>query len=37
MCYLIQVPKAFKIIPNLLNWEEVLQLTDPEHWSPHAM
>uniref|UniRef100_A0A383VD46 Bystin n=1 Tax=Tetradesmus obliquus TaxID=3088 RepID=A0A383VD46_TETOB len=32
-----KVPKAFKIIPNLLNWEEVLQLTDPEHWSPHAM
>jgi hypothetical protein len=36
-CYVTQVPKAFKIIPNLLNWEEVLQLTDPEHWSPHAM
>lgn len=32
-----QVPKAFKIIPNLVNWEEVLQLTDPENWSPHAM
>ncbi|KAF8062016.1 hypothetical protein HT031_004276 [Scenedesmus sp. PABB004] len=32
-----KVPKAFKIIPNLVNWEEVLQLTDPEHWSPHAM
>lgn len=33
----VQVPKAFKIIPNLLNWEEVLQLTAPEDWSPHAM
>eukprot|EP00878_Enallax_costatus_P025405 GHUV01027180.1.p1 GENE.GHUV01027180.1~~GHUV01027180.1.p1 ORF type:complete len:358 (+),score=108.30 GHUV01027180.1:410-1483(+) len=32
-----KVPKAFKIIPNLVNWEEILQLTDPEHWSPHAM
>ncbi|KAF6259059.1 bystin-like protein [Scenedesmus sp. NREL 46B-D3] len=32
-----KVPKAFKIIPNLLNWEEVLQLTNPEAWSPHAM
>lgn len=31
------VPKAFKIIPSLMNWEEVLQLTDPEQWSPHAM
>jgi essential nuclear protein 1 len=31
------VPKAFKIIPTLMNWEEVLQLTDPEQWSPHAM
>jgi hypothetical protein len=35
--HMTQVPKAFKIIPNLLNWEEVLQLTDPENWSPHAM
>jgi len=31
------VPKAFKIIPSLMNWEEVLQLTEPEQWSPHAM
>eukprot|EP00879_Flechtneria_rotunda_P004242 GHRR01004490.1.p1 GENE.GHRR01004490.1~~GHRR01004490.1.p1 ORF type:complete len:506 (+),score=188.53 GHRR01004490.1:176-1693(+) len=32
-----KVPKAFKIIPNLVIWEDVLQLTDPEAWSPHAM
>lgn len=32
-----KIPKAFKIIPNLKNWEEVLYLTDPEMWSPHAM
>ncbi len=32
-----KVPKAFKIIPNLKNWEEVLWLTDPDLWSPHAM
>jgi len=32
-----KVPKAFKVIPNLQNWEEILFLTDPEHWSPHAV
>ena len=33
----VQVPKAFKVIPNLHNWEEVLYLTNPEGWSPHAV
>jgi len=32
-----RLPKAFKIIPNLANWEEVLQLTRPEEWSPNVM
>lgn len=32
-----KVPKAFKVIPNLKNWEEILYLTDPESWSPHAV
>mmetsp|Transcript_1829 Transcript_1829/g.4688 ORF Transcript_1829/g.4688 Transcript_1829/m.4688 type:complete len:537 (+) Transcript_1829:51-1661(+) len=32
-----KIPKAFKIIPNLKNWEDVLYLTDPDKWSPHAM
>lgn len=32
-----KVPKAFKVIPNLQNWEDILYLTDPEHWSPHAV
>lgn len=32
-----KVPKAFKVIPNLKNWEEVLYLTEPEFWSPHAV
>jgi essential nuclear protein 1 len=32
-----KIPKAFKIIPALSNWEEVLYLTAPEKWSPHAM
>ena len=32
-----KVPKAFKIIPNLQNWEEILFLTNPDAWSPMAM
>ncbi len=32
-----KVPKAFKIIPNLKNWEVVLWMTEPDNWSPHAM
>ena len=32
-----KVPKAFKVIPALSNWEEVLYLTNPDRWSPHAM
>ena len=31
-----KLPKAFKIIPALANWEEVLYLTGPEQWTPHA-
>eukprot|EP00455_Lapot_gusevi_P042128 TRINITY_DN495_c0_g1_i3.p1 TRINITY_DN495_c0_g1~~TRINITY_DN495_c0_g1_i3.p1 ORF type:complete len:469 (+),score=122.58 TRINITY_DN495_c0_g1_i3:84-1409(+) len=32
-----KVPKAFKIIPSLKNWEEIVFLTCPEKWSPNAM
>mmetsp|Transcript_21620 Transcript_21620/g.69903 ORF Transcript_21620/g.69903 Transcript_21620/m.69903 type:complete len:478 (-) Transcript_21620:140-1573(-) len=32
-----KVPKAFKVIPSLRNWEEVLFLTDPPSWTPHAL
>ena len=32
-----KVPKAFKVIPNLRNWEEILFLTEPENWTPHAV
>ncbi|CAM9649782.1 unnamed protein product [Ectocarpus sp. 13 AM-2016] len=32
-----KLPKAFKIIPSLTNWEQVLWLTRPEQWSSHAM
>ncbi|GBG24067.1 Bystin [Hondaea fermentalgiana] len=32
-----KIPKAFKIVPALRNWEEVLYHTDPDEWSPQAM
>lgn len=32
-----KIPKAFKVIPSLTNWEEVLSLTNPLNWSPAAM
>ncbi|KAJ8657449.1 hypothetical protein O0I10_006751 [Lichtheimia ornata] len=31
-----KLPKAFKIIPSLGNWEEIIILTQPENWSPQA-
>ncbi|KAK9488793.1 Bystin-domain-containing protein [Lipomyces starkeyi] len=31
-----KLPKAFKIIPALKNWEDVLFLTQPDSWSPNA-
>lgn len=32
-----KVPKAFKIIPKLRNWEQILYITEPENWSAAAM
>ena len=32
-----KLPKAFKVIPSLSNWEEVLYLTEPNKWSSAAM
>ncbi|KAG5681430.1 hypothetical protein PVAND_010867 [Polypedilum vanderplanki] len=32
-----KVPKAFKIIPRLKNWEQILFLTEPHNWSSAAM
>lgn len=32
-----KLPKAFKIIPTLRNWEEVLYITDPHSWTAAAM
>ncbi|EWM28300.1 Bystin [Nannochloropsis gaditana] len=31
-----KLPKAFKILPALSNWEEVMYLTRPDEWTPHA-
>jgi len=32
-----KLPKAFKIIPSLKNWEDVLYITEPDSWSAAAM
>ena len=32
-----KLPKAFKVIPSLANWEEILYLTDPDKWTAAAM
>lgn len=31
-----KLPKVFKLIPGLANWEEIVFLTNPETWTPHA-
>lgn len=31
-----KVPKMFKVIPSLADWEDVLLVTSPETWSPQA-
>ena len=31
-----KLPKAFKIIPTLSNWEEILFLTEPDNWTAAA-
>lgn len=32
-----KLPKPFKIIPSLRNWEQVLHITRPENWTASAM
>jgi len=32
-----KLPKAFNILPSTENWEELIELTKPENWTPHAM
>ena len=31
-----KITRAFHFVPNLTNWEEVIYLTRPDKWSPHA-
>lgn len=32
-----KLPKAFKVVPKLRNWEQILQVLEPEKWSSAAM
>jgi len=32
-----KIPKAFKMLPQFRNWEQLLYLTEPEQWSAAAM
>ena len=32
-----KLPKLFKIIPSLTNWEDILYITQPTNWTPHAV
>ncbi|KAH3743714.1 snoRNA-binding rRNA-processing protein [Pelomyxa schiedti] len=32
-----KLPKAFKLLPVLTNWEELVFLTNPDEWSPQAL
>lgn len=32
-----KLPKAFKIVPSLRNWEQILYIMDPPRWSAAAM
>lgn len=31
-----KLPKPFKIIPSFKNWDEIIYLTKPDSWTPHA-
>ncbi|KAK6200288.1 Bystin-domain-containing protein [Scheffersomyces amazonensis] len=32
-----KLPKLFKVLPTLRNWEDVLYVTNPDAWTPHAV
>lgn len=32
-----KLPKLFKVLPSLRNWEDVLYVTNPSAWTPHAV
>lgn len=31
-----KIPKALKVLPRIQNWEQLIMLTKPAEWSPHA-
>ncbi|TRX97613.1 hypothetical protein FHL15_001368 [Xylaria flabelliformis] len=32
-----KLPKAFKILPTVPHWEDIIQVTKPESWTPNAV
>ncbi|KAI1845755.1 hypothetical protein JX266_008120 [Neoarthrinium moseri] len=32
-----KLPKPFKILPTIPHWEDIIQLTKPEDWTPNAV
>ncbi|KAI0535681.1 Bystin-domain-containing protein [Xylaria digitata] len=32
-----KLPKAFKILPTVPHWEDIIQITKPEEWTPNAV
>lgn len=32
-----KLPKLFKVIPSLNNWQDVLYVTNPPEWTPHVV
>ncbi|KAI1828658.1 Bystin-domain-containing protein [Xylaria intraflava] len=32
-----KLPKAFKILPTVPHWEDIIQLTRPDDWTPNAV
>lgn len=32
-----KLPKAFKVLPALKNWTEVILVTKPDQWTPHSV
>ena len=32
-----KLPKLFKVMPSLRNWEDVLYVTNPDNWTVHAV
>ncbi|KAI3323433.1 Bystin-domain-containing protein [Xylariaceae sp. AK1471] len=32
-----KLPKAFKILPTVPHWEDIIQITNPPNWTPNAV